>query len=225
MRIQHTLALFSLTLLLWPVSVAAAEEETSKATFTLSVAIDIDSPPDAEDSATSQSMVVMALEGEALYQAGMLRVDAQDQASQEKTAVLVDYIEGMLYMLYPDTLNGTRHDLASFDKFKGFNALRDVMQGSEPALPDEWQDVCNRALLDGKRCSRHTAVSGDNKVEWWVGDGNIPLKAVVTSTPLTITVDVKSFERGVSLDAALFELPTEYTITDAKGVPEGLPAL
>jgi hypothetical protein len=225
MRIQHTLALFSLTLLLWPLSVAAAEEATSSATFTLSVAMDIDSPQEAEDSATSQSMVVMALEGEALYQADMLRVDAQDQASQEKTTVLVDYVEGVLHMLYPDTLNGTRHNLAGFDRLKGFYALRDVMQGATPEMPGDWEAVCDRALLDGKRCQRHVATYNDDKVEWWVGEGNVPLKAVVTYTPLTITVDITSFARGASLDESLFKLPLGYTIVEAEGVPEGLPSL
>lgn len=225
MRIQPTQVLFAVALLLWPLSDAVADETTTRATFTLSVAMDIDSPQEAEDSATSQSIVVMALEGEAVYQADMLRVDAQDQASQEKTTVLVDYAEGVLHMLYPDTLNGTRHNLAGFDRLKGFFALRDVMQGTTPEMPGDWEAVCDRALLDGKRCQRHVAAYNDDKVEWWVGEGNVPLKAVVTSTPLTITVDVISFERGVTPDESLFKLPLGYTIAEAEGVPEGLPSL
>jgi len=225
MRIQPAQVLFAAALLLWPLSVAVADETTSRATFTLSVAMDIDSPPEAEEPAASQSMVVMTVEGQAFYHADMLRVDAQDQASQEKTTVLVDYVEDVLYMLYPDTLNGTRHNLAGFDRLKGFYALRDVMLGTTPEMPGDWEAVCDRALLDGERCQRHVATYNDDKVEWWVGEGSEPLKAVVTSTPLTITVDVISFERGVSLDESLFILPPGYTVSETEGVPGGLPSL
>jgi len=222
----HAAPLLALALILWPLLAPATGDDVSgRAAFTLSVTMATGDMPQAEDMPPLEEMPVMALSGELAFTAGKLRVDVHEELTQEHVIVLVDYGAGLLYMLYPDTLNGTRHSLADFDELAGFTAMRDVFAGGEPELPEDWQASSAPAQLDDKPCTKYSAASEDMQAEWWIGEGDVPLKAVVRSAPLTVTVDIISFERDGDLDAALFELPKGYTITEGEGTPSALPAL
>lgn len=157
-----------------------------------------------------------------------LRIDILQKQTDEQIRLLVDYGPGSLTVLYPDTLNGTTYDLASFDDAGGFVRIRDALLGRQPEPPADWTAADTEpAELDGAACTKHSATAPDGAIiEWWTAGDGLPLKVTGNRNELRINVTLSDYHPLDELDPQTFAVPEGFAIaTSEGGVPEGLPQL
>jgi len=176
----------------------------------------------------SADTAVMTFSGTAVAAQDRMRIDVLQHELGEEVNIIVDFESGSLVMLYPDTLNGARYELAQFDYIGGFNRIRDALLGRDPHAPAGWEESDGeRVDLDGARSTRRRAVSEDGlAITWWTSPAGRPQRAEAQKKDTLVILEVTSYEPLAEVDPALFFIPEDYTVTAAADdIPEGLPPL
>jgi hypothetical protein len=157
-----------------------------------------------------------------------MKIEVQQQATMEQITILVDFKEGLLTTLFPDTLNGKRYSLDEFDHLQGFARIREALSGRQPELPDGWKETASSdAELDGQTGFYRSALSpGGLAVELWTNNDNQPIRAVAQQNSMQVTINMHDYSTVEHADESAFLIPEDYTISDAEGdAPAGLPQL
>lgn len=199
--------------------------------------------PHAGAASEQPAAVTATFQGEVTYseEAGLLdfsgslivtgdnmRIELLRHQLDEQVILLVDYPRGTLTVLYPDTLNGTSHELAEFDQAAGFERVRDALLGKQPEPPPDWiQSAAEPAVLDGAECVKRSATSPDGvAAEWWIGPDGRPLKVEGGKEDLRISVTLGDYQQLAEIDPQAFTVPEGFAVESiAEGAPEGLPRL
>ena len=170
---------------------------------------------------------VLPLAGELDYSAGRLRVSITQDLTLEEYIALVDYDAGTLVLLYPDTLNGKRYNLADFDHLDGFARIREALDGRAPDVPGDWELTDHGPVeIDGTKCRRFSAARDEIHVEWWTGPHELPVRAHLTKDGLEVTIHVSAHDTDAAIDPALFDIPDGFTVSQAaEDLPDTLPSL
>lgn len=196
-------------------AVQAADPESVAAAFTADLSFGEEAP-------------LLGFSGDLLLAGERMRAEFTHELTGEATIVLLDYDTGAFVLLYPDTLNGQRHDLAAFDEIDGFRRVREALTGAQPEMPSGWkQQVLEPDELDGLLCAHFSAESGDGvRVEWWTRSDGRPLRAIATVGDASLDVRLRDYTLNPDVDPSAFEIPEGYTIADAgDDTPAALPEL
>jgi len=166
--------------------------------------------------------------GDLAWDEPKLRVDFSDEATKEANVLLVDFTARTAVLLYPDTLNGVRSDLARFDKSGHLTRLRDMLSGKPPQTPEGWTKKDLGSEKIGKvKCThvRFTSPEGQS-VDVWSNSKNQPVRMILNKKSITITLDVTKITEQQTIPADTFTYGKEYTISEYKsGEDQRLPSL
>lgn len=171
---------------------------------------------------------VLPFHGELALAGDRLRISVSQDITLEEYIALVNYKADTLTLLYPDTLNGQRYKLSTFDHLNGFSRIRDVLTGKPPQVPAGWKTAeLKDQELNGETCKHHTAKKeGGASLEWWTRGDGLPVQAQLIDGDTKVAISITAYERQAQINPALFAISKDYTITEAKdGVPDGLPSL
>jgi len=170
---------------------------------------------------------LLPMRGTVAFTEGFLRVSVTQDMTMEEFIAIVDYGADTLTLLYPDTLNGKRYQLADFDHLDGFSRIRSVLEGETPKVPAGWQVEEEEIRYQGADCTLYRARSrDDDTLGWWVKPDGMPVKASLSMGETMVLVEVTKYDMDAAFDPARFAISEDYTITDSKdGVPPVLPSL
>jgi len=214
--IAWTSALLALVAFAGPTASAAAEQPAATtANF-------------AGEVVYSEETGLLDFSGSLIVTADNLRIDLTQEQTDERVRLLVDYTAGILTVLYPDTLNGTRHQLADFDDAGGFVRIRDALLGRQPEPPEEWTaTAAESAELAGVACTKRSATAPDGaSIVWWLAGDGRPLKVDGHKQDLRISVSLSDYQPLDKIEPLTFAVPEDYAVEAGQGdAPEGLPRL
>ncbi len=160
--------------------------------------------------------------GEIIWAEPNLRVDVTNGLNQEAMRLLVNFDTGKAAMLYPDTLNGYRTDLAAMDT-KGYLPIaRDFL--AQPKSERTPQGFSKKNVgteqLKGASTSHTKYVKDDGtQIDVWRKQNGDPVRIAAKTSKGKLVLDFTSFKRGVKVEAKSFAIDKSYEMQDVKDPP------
>ncbi len=211
-----TLAALFLTALLLPADSAAAKGKTDSASgeFTLTVQPD---PAAAKKPGNGQSLdFKMLFDGKILWSAPKLRIDLSGQGA-ESMRLQANLDSGKGVLLYPDTLNGYKGDIASLDQFGYLSQFSELMQkGGEAPAPEGWKrEASGSEKVGTAKCTKYKLTSPKgNVVHWWVDSEGRPRRIQTLRGGMQVRVDISKLDYSARVPDSSFDYGKEYTISE-----------
>jgi len=166
----------------------------------------------------------IAVDGEVFWNTRLLRINVKQDLTMEELVLLVDYEKGLINVLYPDTLNGTRTSFEQLNASEHLENLRGFLDLTPGQAPPGWS-VTEQETDDESKHFEYQSATG-HKVDYWLTPDQAPARFVVTTKQWVLDLEVNSFQRGIDLSAAAFSIPEDYAIADYDGdTPAELPSL
>jgi len=166
-------------------------------------------------------------------EAERLQVKAADVLTGEDVVLLADFAADELTLLYPDTLNGERVQLSSFDTYNGFAGIRDALLGAPVDLPAINGKSWKFDVKPADDLYIHEASHADGyRLEWHtVKDTNEPRYVSLNRDEITVEIMITAYRAAADAEVqaaglgGAIELDS-FTIGEAEaGVPERLPRI
>jgi hypothetical protein len=180
--------------------------------------------PESEDTQTG-----ITLTGELYWQEPLLRADVIEPLTAETILLLLNFETKDIVVLYPDTLNGYKANLAGSDQAEHIACLRWLLGGKKSPDLLEWnyQDLGTTEI--DSTIGRHYRLTESENVylDWWADDEGKPLQVEVTYHGITAAGCVESYELLERVPDNLFAFDEdEYEITEFEpSVDQPLPEL
>ena len=231
MRSFVILAALCLALLFAVVAVQAkpaAGKPSLKAVFTAEFEFAQGTVPQPKKGQTSgdppRKLPKIPGEGKVYYSNPKLRIDFKQGLTNEETRLIADFSTKKAVVLYPDTLNGYRIDMASLDTRGYLPALQGFMNGGEMPTPDGFKKkTVGKEKIAGKSATHYRLekTGGGSTIDYWLGAGDRPLKLTAKTSHGTLTINVTEFVRGASVVPDLFTINGSYQIEEVEELPQG----
>jgi hypothetical protein len=224
-------ALAALMLFLPAVADSAAQGSTFKAVFTGEFSFPEQAAakkPGANKNAlpsTQAKLPKIPAAGEILWAEPNLRVDVTNGLNQEAMRLLVNFDTGKAAMLYPDTLNGYRTDLAALDKKGYLPVVRDFLaQPNTESTPKGFtKKTAGAEKLNGVSANHTKFVKDDGtQVDVWRKKNGDPVRIAAKTSKGKLVLDFTSFKRGVKVDSKSFAIDKSFEMQDMKDPPSEL---
>jgi hypothetical protein len=168
------------------------------------------------------------------------RMELINDLTTESQVLIMDNGAKKGWMLFPDTLNGITADLAQLDSKGLVSQASSFMSGNFASVPKDWSKPVSKSItLDGKPATEllYTLpqITGkDGKKEqattltFWHRPDNAPVKIVLDSSTVKLTVDFSQVTTGTKLDSNQFKPDAKYKLRElgkgeAPPVPGGVP--
>ena len=129
-----------------------------------------------------------------------------------KAVMIIDYATKTAYTLIPNMKTATKVDMSSLK----VSSPSDQVE----SLPANTR-VVGTDTVDGKSATIYQFQQPDSSGKLWIWtDKGVPLKADVTASGIKATMEFTNYKFG-TLDASLFEVPKDYTVTGVPSSPAG----
>lgn len=162
--------------------------------------------------------------GKLYYSSPKLRIDFKQGLTNEEMRLIADFSTNKAVVLYPDTLNGYKLDLADLDTKGYLPMLQDFMNGKPVPTPDGYKKKnVGKEQLSGKSATHYRLdkTGGGTTINYWLAASDRPLKLSAKTARGTLTIMVSEFARGVSVVPDLFTIDDSYQLEEVQQVPQG----
>ncbi len=153
----------------------------------------------------------MSMSGKAYVKGAKMRQETT--FSGTKMVTIIDSATKVAYELMPDQKTAIKAD---FGTLKGASSPTDEVNG----MPSSAQAIGTDTVY-GEPVTIYQYEQGDTSAKLWIWtEKGVPLKVDVTASGQHVTMTFSNYQFG-SLDASLFEVPSDYTLMQAPSSTPG----
>jgi len=220
MKTTYTTTIIALIALMLLSLSAQAKSAASSGSGELSVTVqsDPDAKPQGGTAAAGPGLdFKLEFDGKIRWASPRLRVDLTEKSSGESVRLQADVQSGKAVMLYPDTLNGYRGDIAAIDQFGYLRQFAELMKegGAAPA-PAGWKrEAVGSEKVGTVKCTKYklTGPKG-GVVHWWVNSEGLPLRIQTVRGGMRVRVDIAGLDYKAKVPASVFDYGKEFSISE-----------
>jgi hypothetical protein len=197
---------------------AKADPSSGSAELSVTVQSDPDARPRGDAKPAGPGLDIrLEFDGQVRWASPRLRVDLTEKSSGESVRLQADVESGKALMLYPDTLNGYKGDIASIDQFGYLRQFAELMKkGGEAPAPAGWKrEAVGSEKVGTVKCTKYklTGPKG-GVVHWWVDGNSQPRRIQTVRGGMRVRVDIVGLNYEAKVPASVFEYGKEFSISE-----------